>query len=66
MKYNIGDIVFLKQSKVYAYILRIENDLLGVNWYTLKLQTGQTFGSSIVHYIRFNKEQMMFYVEKVP
>jgi hypothetical protein len=66
MKYNIGDIVFLKQSKLYAYILRIENDILGVDWYTLKYQTPQRFGGSLVPFIRYNTEQMMFHVDKVP
>lgn len=68
MKYNVGDIVVVKKEgyQIYAYILRIEHDNVGMNWYTLKYQVPQRFGGTIVEYARYNEKQMPLYVDKVP
>jgi hypothetical protein len=66
MKYNVGDIVFLQQNQVYAYVVRVGTDSVGMNWYTLKYQTGQRFGGTIVDCATYNERQMLIHVEKVP
>jgi hypothetical protein len=67
MKYNVGDIVLVKTHVVhcYAYVSYIGTNSLGMNWYTLKYQTPQKFGSAISEYTIFNERDISKYVEKV-
>ena len=66
MKYNVGDIVFIEQNQIYAYILRIEHDNVGMNWYTLKYQVPQRFGRTTHDCVTYNDNQMPLYVTKIP
>ncbi|NBW38030.1 MAG: hypothetical protein EBR30_24020 [Cytophagia bacterium] len=67
MKYNVGDIVLVRKEGylIYAYVLKIGMDSLGMNWYTLKYQIPQRFGGSTIDCTTYSENQMLKYVEKV-
>jgi hypothetical protein len=65
MKYNVGDVVFIEQNQIYAYIIKIGTDVLGMNWYTFKYQVPQTFDGRTIDCATYNENQMLKYVEKV-
>jgi hypothetical protein len=68
MKYNLGDIVVVKKEgyEIYAYVLKVGMDSLGMNWYTLKYQVPQRFGGTTHDCVTYNDIQMPLYVTKIP